>query len=200
VAGSGGGAAEMAERGGLRAVLLGAPGSGKGTQAERLSAALGIPCISTGEMLRQAVAEGTELGAKVRSVMAAGELVADDLMAAVVRERLARPDAAPGFLLDGFPRTPEQARTLDAILGEAGAGLDAVLLLEVPEPVLVERALGRGRADDQEEVVRERLRVYRRKTEPLVEHYDGRGLLRKVDGDRPVESITASLLAALGRA
>ena len=189
----------MAGRGDLRVVLLGAPGSGKGTQAERLSAVLGIPCISTGDMLRQAVAEGTELGARVKSVMAAGELVADDLMAAVVRERLARPDAASGFLIDGFPRTPEQARTLDSILAAAGESLDAVLLLEVPEPVLIERALARRRADDQREVVLERLRVYRQKTEPLVEHYERRGLLRRVDGDRAIEPITGSLLAELGQ-
>lgn len=189
----------MAVRGGLRAVLLGAPGSGKGTQAERLSAALGVPCISTGEMLRQAVADGTELGARVKSIMAAGELVADDLMAEVVRERLSRPDAASGFLLDGFPRTPEQARSLDEILSAGGGALDAVLLLEVPEPVLIDRALARRRADDEAEVVRERLRVYRRKTEPLVEHYERRGLLRRVDGHRAIEKVTASLLSALGR-
>jgi len=189
----------MAGANGLRAVLLGAPGSGKGTQAERLSAALGLPSISTGEMLRQAVADGSELGARVKSVMAAGELVADDLMAAVVRERLARPDAAAGFLLDGFPRTPAQAGTLDEILAEAGKAVDAVLLLEVPEHVLIERALARRRADDREEVVRERLRVYRQKTEPLVELYERRGLLRRVDGHRAIEQITASLIAALGR-
>lgn len=183
----------------LCAVLLGAPGSGKGTQAERLSAALAVPAISTGEMLRQAVAEGSELGARVAGVMAAGRLVDDGLMAEVVGERLARPDTRGGFLLDGYPRTPEQARTLDGLLAASGRELGAVVVLDVPEEVLVARALARQRADDRAEVVRERLRVYRDKTEPLVGHYERRGLLRRIDGDRPIEDITASVLAALGR-
>ena len=183
----------------LCAVLLGAPGSGKGTQAERLSAALEVPAISTGELLRQAVAEGSELGARVAQTMAAGLLVDDVLMGDVVRERLARPDTGRGFLLDGYPRTPEQARALDEVLAAAGRRLDAVVMLDVPEEVLVARALARQRADDREAVVRERLRVYREKTEPLVGLYERRGLLRRIDGDRPVEAITASALAALGR-
>lgn len=182
---------------GLRAVLLGAPGSGKGTQAERLALALGVPTISTGEMLRQAVAQATELGARVESVMAAGGLVDDDLMAAVVSERLARPDAARGFLLDGYPRNLEQAATLDRLLAGRGSGLDAVIVLEVPEDELVRRALGRRRADDIETVIRERLRVYRDKTEPLVGHYEVRGSLVRIDGNRPVEAVTQLALAAL---
>jgi adenylate kinase len=182
---------------GLRAILLGAPGSGKGTQAERLAQALGVPTISTGEMLRQAVAQGTELGARVQSVMAAGGLVDDDLMAAVVSERLARLDAAVGFLLDGYPRTLEQAATLERLLADRGSRIDAVILLEVPEEELVRRALGRRRADDIEAVIRERLRVYRDKTEPLVGHYEARGSLVRIDGDRPVESVTQVALAAL---
>jgi len=183
----------------LRAVLLGAPGCGKGTQAERLAEVLGIPTISTGEMLRQAVAEGSELGARVEGTMAAGRLVDDGLMAEVVAERLSRPDAAKGFLLDGYPRTPDQAATLDRLLGGRGHRLDAVILLEVPEEELVRRALGRKRADDGEAVIRERLRVYREKTEPLVGLFAQRGLLLRIDGDRPVEAVTEAVLAALRR-
>lgn len=185
---------------GLRAVMLGAPGSGKGTQAEVLARALGIPTISTGEMLRQAVAAGSELGGRVEGIMAAGKLVDDALMAEVVADRLARPDAAAGFLLDGYPRTPPQADTLDELLAARDARLDAVVLLEVPEEELVRRALGRRRADDTEEVIRERLRVYREKTEPLVDHYQRRGLLVRVDGDRPINAVTQVALAALRKA
>ncbi len=121
------------------------------------------------------------------------------LMAEVVRDRLARPDAALGFLLDGYPRTTGQAATLDAILGERRESLDVVLMLDVPEPVLVERAVARQRADDREEVVRERLRVYREKTEPLVEHYERLNLLRRVDGERSVGEVTKAILETLGR-
>ncbi len=194
--------AEVAENlrsGGLRAVMLGAPGSGKGTQAEFLASALGVPAISTGAMLRDAVALGSALGRKVEGIMAAGALVDDALMAEVVRERLARPDAAGGFLLDGYPRTTGQAATLDSILAERREKLDAVVMLDVAEPVLVGRAVARQRADDREEVVRERLRVYREKTEPLVEHYEGRNLLRRVDGERAVGEVTAAILKILGR-
>lgn len=192
-------AADRSRSGGLRAVLLGAPGSGKGTQAEFLAASLGLPAISTGAMLRDAVAHGSALGSKVEGIMACGGLVDDALMAEVVRERLGRPDAAGGFLLDGYPRTTGQAAMLDSILAERQEQLDAVLLLEVPEAVLVERAVARKRADDGEEVVRERLRVYREKTEPLVEHYERRNLLRRVDGNRTMREVTAASLKMLGR-
>lgn len=185
---------------GLRAVMLGAPGSGKGTQAEVLARALGVPAISTGEMLRQAVAEGSELGARVEGIMASGRLVDDSLMAEVVAERLGRSDAEPGFLLDGYPRTPPQAESLDGLLAERGVSLDAVLLLDVPEEELVRRALGRRRADDTDSVIRERLRVYREKTEPLVAHFERRGLLVRIDGNRPVEAVTQVALAALRKA
>jgi adenylate kinase len=183
----------------MRAVLLGAPGSGKGTQAEFLAAALGVPAISTGAMLRDAVALGSALGGRVEGIMASGALVDDELMAEVVRERLGRPDAAAGFLLDGYPRTTGQAATLDSILAERRESLDAVVMLDVPEPVLVGRAVARQRADDREEVVRERLRVYREKTEPLVEHYASRNLLRRVDGEKSVGEVTAAILKMLGR-
>jgi adenylate kinase len=178
--------------------MLGAPGSGKGTQAELLARAFGVPAISTGEMLRQAVAEGNELGERVKGTMSAGALVDDQLMAEVVRERLAKGDAGRGFLLDGYPRTTSQAATLDALIEGNGGRLDAVVLLDVPESVLVRRAVARRRADDSENVVRERLRVYREKTEPLVKHYSERGLLLKIDGDREIGDVTASILKALG--
>jgi len=181
----------------LRAVLLGAPGSGKGTQAERLSVAIGIPTVSTGEVLRRAVAKGTELGARVEAVMAGGRLVDDELMGDVVRARLAEPDCAGGFLLDGYPRTLAQAATLDEILAESGHVLDAVVLFEVPEEQLIARALARKRADDQEAVIRHRLKVYHEKTEPLIDLYRSRRLLHTIDGDRPIDVVTRASLSVL---
>ena len=160
--------AEREVRSSRRVVLLGAPGCGKGTQACFLAGEMRVPAISTGEMLRSAVDEGSELGRQVAGVMAAGGLVNDELMADVVRDRLSRPDAAAGFVLDGYPRTAGQCETLEAILSELGVRVDGAVLLEVPEGVLVERALGRGRADDREEVIRERLRVYGEKTAPVI--------------------------------
>lgn len=185
-----------------RAVLLGAPGSGKGTQALRLGRKLGVPAISTGEMLRQAVVDDSELGRQVSDVLHAGRLVADELMVDVVRVRLARLDAGAGFLLDGYPRNLRQADTLQALLDELGAHLDAVIFLRVPEDVLVRRALLRQRADDREEVVRERLRIYRDQTEPVIGYYRERGLLQEIDGDRGIDEVTSEALAAVsnGRA
>jgi adenylate kinase len=181
-----------------RVVLLGPPGAGKGTQGATLSAHLGIPTISTGDMLREAVAEGSELGNKVQGIMASGALVDDATMADVVRDRLAKADARGGFLLDGYPRTLPQAETLAGILRDAGTALAAVLLVEVPEDELVRRALLRGRADDQESVIRERLRVYREKTAPLIGYYRERGLLREIDGNRPVDEVTAQMFGLFG--
>lgn len=191
-----GGAAEM--NGGARIVLLGPPGAGKGTQAQLLAARVGVPAISTGDMLRAAKAAGSELGRRVSGVMDAGGLVDDALMAEVVRERLAEPDTARGYLLDGYPRTLPQAETLSGILQDAGQALDAVLLIAVPEEELVRRALLRKREDDTEEVIRERQRVYREKTEPLIGYYRERGLLREIDGNRPVEEVTSRMYAVLG--
>jgi adenylate kinase len=185
--------ADAASQHGDRVVLLGPPGAGKGTQGILLSQHLGIPAISTGDMLREAVAEGSSLGNKVQGIMASGALVDDALMADVVRDRLAKADAGRGFLLDGYPRTLPQAETLAGILRDAGQDLDAVLLVDVPEEELVRRALLRGRADDQESVIRERLRVYREKTAPLIGYYTERGLLREIDGNRPVEDVTAEV-------
>jgi adenylate kinase len=181
-----------------RIVLLGPPGAGKGTQAELLAGQLGVPAISTGDMLRQAVSSGTELGGKVQGIMASGALVDDGTMADVVKDRLAKADARQGFLLDGYPRTLPQAQTLEGILTEAAQELDAVLLVEVPEEELVRRAVLRGRGDDSEEVVRERLRVYREKTEPLIGYYRERGLLYPIDGNLPVEQVTSQMVVALG--
>jgi adenylate kinase len=189
---------DAAEDHAARVVLLGPPGAGKGTQAQVLCRRLGIPAISTGDMLREAVTEGSELGRKVQEIMASGALVDDGTMAAVVRDRLSKPDAGKGFLLDGYPRTLPQAETLAGILREKGRELDSVLLVDVPEDELVRRVLLRGRADDKEEVIRERLRVYREKTEPLIGYYRERGLLREIDGNRPVEEVTAQMLGAFG--
>lgn len=179
-------------------VLLGPPGAGKGTQAHVLCERLGVCAISTGDMLREAVAAGSELGLRVQEVVNAGGLVDDATMAAVVRDRLAKPDAREGFLLDGYPRTLPQAETLAGILRDAGLSLNAVLLVEVPEDELVRRTLARGRADDKEEVVRERLRVYREKTAPLIGYYRERHLLHEIDGNRPVEEVTAQMLGLFG--
>jgi len=192
------GGGELTGHGGYRLILLGPPNSGKGTQAGRIAERLGIPAISTGDMLRQAVAAGTELGRRVEEILASGELVDDATMAEVVRERLREGDTRPGFLLDGYPRTLPQAETLEAILGERGEELDAAVLVEVPEEELLARALGRGRDDDTEEVLRERFRVYREKTAPLVGYYEERDLLRRVDGDRPVPEVTSRIFHALG--
>ena len=186
-------------RGG-RIVFLGPPNSGKGTQARFLAEALGIPAISTGDMLRAAVAEGSELGARVKDVMNRGELVSDELMAEVVKGRLARDDAQIGFLLDGYPRTLPQVATLDEILSEIGQPLDHVVMIDAPEDILVARAKKRqveqGRADDDESVVRTRLQEYRDKTEPLVGHYRERGLLRDVDGDQSIDAVREAVLTA----
>ena len=189
--------ADVAEQ---RIVLLGPPGSGKGTQAELLAQALGVPAISTGDMLREAVVAGSELGHKVKGIMAAGELVGDDLMAEIVRARLSQEDATGGFLLDGYPRTLPQSQTLDEVLEAAEVNLDHVLFIDAPEEVLVARALGRQRADDQEDVVRERLRVYAQKTQPLVGEYERRGLLRSISGDNEIENVQSSILEALAPA
>ncbi len=171
---------------GVRAVLLGAPGSGKGTQAERLSASLGVPAISTGEILRQAVARGTELGSRVAAIMASGRLVDDELMAEVVRDRLdqagcRRRDSCSTAIRGRLRR---RRRWPDCSRAPA-RGSTAVVLLDVPEDVLVRRALARRRADDREEVIRERLRIYREKTEPLIGFYEKQGLLVRIDGNRP---------------
>jgi adenylate kinase len=187
----------------MRVILLGPPGSGKGTQAKRLSEHLGVPAVSTGEMLRTAVAEGTPLGRQVKAVMERGELVSDAIMTELVRERIRRPDVAGGFILDGFPRTVQQAESLAGMLGN-GTPLSAVLYLSVPEEILearlLDRARAEGRADDRPETVRERIRVYRERTSPLVDYYRGRGLLADVDGVGSISEIADRVAGALPRA
>jgi adenylate kinase len=177
--------------------MLGPPGSGKGTQAEILAEQLGVPAISTGEMLRRAVAGGSALGQRVESIMASGALVDDETMADVVRERLAREDAGEGYLLDGYPRTLAQADTLARILGERETALDAVVLIDVPEDELVRRALERRRQDDTEDVIRRRLAVYHEKTEPLIGYYERLGLLLRIDGDRTIAEVSVGIREAL---
>ncbi|MBT8207607.1 MAG: adenylate kinase [Acidimicrobiia bacterium] len=180
-----------------RIVLVGPPGSGKGTQAERLAESLGIPWISTGQMLREAVAGGSELGQRVEGILAAGNLVDDETMAAVVRHRLAQADAEGGFLLDGYPRTKGQAETLSSILEEREVALDRVLFIDVPEDELVTRALARKRADDKEEVIRNRLAVYREKTEPVIEYYQRFGLVEAINGDQSIDEVSEEIATKL---
>lgn len=176
-----------------RLLIVGAPGSGKGTQAQRLCTELGIPAISTGEMLRQAMASGSELGRKVSSIVESGNLVDDATMEEVLRQRLAADDAAKGFLLDGYPRNTVQVEALDRILAERDQSLDLVLFLDVAEDELVRRALGRGRDDDSEEILRRRIEVYRSETEPVVDVYRQRGLLTTIDGCRSINEVSEDL-------
>lgn len=179
----------------MRLVLVGPPGAGKGTQAERVAEQLGIPHISTGDLFRANLKQETPLGVEAKRYMAAGDLVPDSVTVAMVRSRLADPDAAKGFLLDGFPRTTAQAESLEELLSEAGEQLDAVVELQVPEDVVVERLLARGRADDNEDVIRNRQRVYREATAPLLDFYRGR--LVTVDAVGEVAAITDRVFAAL---
>jgi len=187
----------------MRVVFLGPPGSGKGTQTRMLAQRLAIPGISTGDILRAAVRDRTPLGVQAKSVMEAGELVPDDLMIELIRERLSQTDARNGFILDGFPRTVDQARALERLLAETGngRGLRSVINLSVPEPVLVDRLRGRSaeehRSDDRPETILERLRVYHSKTEPVVGFYRERGLLTDVDGIGDVDEIAQRIERAL---
>ena len=182
----------------MRLVLLGPPGCGKGTQAQRLCAREGILHLSTGDLLRAAVAKGTPLGLRAKPFMDAGRLVPDDLVIGLVKERIDAPDAAKGFLLDGFPRTVPQADALDAALG--AKGLEVVVYFVLGDEEIVRRSLGRGRSDDTEPVIRERLRVYRAQTEPLVARYRKAGLLEEVDASGTMEEVDALTRAALARA
>ena len=188
---------ELSRRPTRRVLFLGPPGAGKGTQAALVSAHLGIPHISTGEMLRANVAAGTELGAKAEAVMQAGDLVPDDLVVSMLEERLADADARHGYILDGFPRNAAQAETLDGVL--ADEPLDGVIVLDVEEDELVARMLSRGRADDTDQAVRHRLVIYREETEPLIAFYADRGLVRPVKGHGDVEDITVRIIEQMSR-
>lgn len=185
----------------LRLILLGAPGAGKGTQAVLLSEELGVPAISTGDIFRANVAERTELGERAQRYMDAGEYVPDEVTNDMVADRLRQPDAAEGFLLDGYPRTADQVTALDAILATQDASLDVVVELTADAEAVVQRLLGRaaeqGRADDTDVVIRRRLDVYEEQTAPLVDIYAQRNLLVQVDGMGEVADVTQRLLAAL---
>ncbi|UJJ51469.1 MULTISPECIES: adenylate kinase [Rhodanobacter] len=185
----------------MRLVLLGAPGSGKGTQAARLKTALGVPHISTGDMLRAAVAAGTAMGLKAKAVMDAGQLVSDDILLGMLEERLAQADAKAGFILDGYPRNLTQADALDHLLAKLGQPLDAVVKLEVPNQAIIGRCEIRykaeARADDNPDTVRKRLAIYAEQTAPVADFYAGRGKLQVVDGVGELAEVTARIERAL---
>jgi len=212
----------------MRIVLLGAPGSGKGTQAKILTGDRNVPHISTGDMLRQAVADGTRFGQKAKAIMDAGDLVSDEIMLGIIAERLSQPDAADGFILDGFPRTKQQAYDLDELLDQLGVPLDAAILMDVDFEILMKRLTGRRtcsttgkllnvyfssqeeldectsaggeliqREDDNEDVIANRLDVYRENTEPVVEFYRKRDRLKTVDAEGGIDDVYTRLLAAV---
>lgn len=190
----------------MRLILLGPPGAGKGTQAKILIEAYGIPQLSTGDILRSAIAARTPMGLAAKEIMDRGDLVSDEVVNGIVSERLDQADCKPGFILDGFPRTIPQAEALDEMLAEKGMKLDAVVEITADADVLVERIVNRAReaaaqsgarADDNPDVVRNRLNVYRELTEPLVGFYKAQGLVKSVDGMQPVEEVTASIRRAL---
>ena len=185
----------------MNLLVLGPQGSGKGTQAARLSADHGIPHIATGDMFRAAAAEGTELGRQVEPILAAGELVPDELTVALIRERLSQPDAEGGFVLDGFPRNLVQTEALDEMLAEIGRTLDAVLFFDIPDEVAIERLRRRaedeGRHDDRPEVIERRLAIYHEHTEPVVERYRATGKLVPLHASRPVGEVAGEIAGAL---
>ena len=185
----------------MNLLVLGPQGSGKGTQATRISAEYDVPHISTGEMFREAIGQGTELGRRVEPILQAGELVPDELTVALIRERLSRPDAERGFVLDGFPRNLAQAEELDALLADLGKRLDAVLFLDLDDETALARALGRGhidgRNDDTPDVIERRLALYHEQTQPLVEYYRARDLLVPVLAERTIDAVFAEIQKAL---
>ena len=193
----------------MRLILLGPPGAGKGTQAQRLVAKYGIPQLSTGDMLRAAVANGMEVGKRAKAVMDAGELVSDEIVNAIVAERIDQADCDRGFILDGYPRTLAQADAVHDMLAERGILLDSVIELVVDDKVLVGRIVNRAeeakaagqpvRKDDNPEVFEERLREYYKKTAPLIGYYYANDQLRQVDGMAPIDDVTAQIEALLSR-
>jgi adenylate kinase len=192
----------------MRLILLGPPGAGKGTQAQRLVEAHGIPQLSTGDMLRAAVAAGTPVGLKAKAVMESGGLVSDEIVVGIIADRIAEKDAAKGFILDGFPRTVAQAEALDRMLAEKGLRLDAVIDLVVDETKLVDRIVRRAdearaagqpvRKDDDPEVFKTRLAAYHRDTAAVRPHYAAKGKVRTVDGMQPIDAVTAAIRKITG--
>ena len=186
---------------GARLLIVGPQGSGKGTQGVRIAAAFGIPAVSTGDVFRGAVAEGSDLGLQVKAIIEAGDLVSDELTSAVVRDRLSQTDASAGFLLDGYPRNVAQVMHLDEFLEGIDESLDAVIELEVPREEsiarLSRRAAEQGRSDDTEEVIANRLAIYERETAPILDVYRARGIVDRIDGVGSLDEITARIIAAL---
>lgn len=186
---------------GLHVILLGAPGSGKGTQAARIADRFELVHVSSGDLFRVHMRDGTELGRRVRDIVARGDLVPDDIVLEMLHQPVVEAAAAGGYVLDGFPRTLEQARAAYEIAKELGVVVDVVVALDVPDDELVRRLLARGheegRPDDTEETIRHRLRLFDECTRPLLEYYRERGVLARVDGNRPVDEVTASVFAAV---
>ena len=179
----------------LNLVFFGPPGAGKGTQADRFAAQHGIPKISTGDILRKAIQDGTRIGLLVRDTLQAGALVSDDLIISIVAERLEQPDTAKGFVLDGFPRTIPQAAALDAMLADRGGVTVIALVVHADE--VIRRLSGRRREDDEAYIIKERLSVYSRETEPVLEYYRRRSVIAILDGNRPLDEVTESIEQAI---